>query len=61
MILKNREEWAACAISDGIVKVSKSNLKSLLGFENFMVAQGSRQACTTTNKGCIFNYISANE
>lgn len=46
MIMKNREEWTACAISNGIVKVSKSNLKSLLGFENFVGAQGSRQAYT---------------
>lgn len=50
MILKNREEWIACDIRNGTVKVSKSNLKSLFGFENFMVAQGSRQAYTTTNK-----------
>lgn len=49
MILKNREKWKTNAINEGIVIFNKY-LKGLLGCENFMVVQSSRQAYTDNNE-----------
>lgn len=54
MILKNREEWKMHTIDEGIVIFNKY-LKGLLGCENFMVVQSSRQAYTDNE--CVVSLI----